>query len=1515
MAEEKFEAVVGAGIEEFKRKMREVNEIMRNLATGVTVDININTAHVMSEIAQVERKLDRLDGRNIDVRVDLNSANLNAVNLNGRSINVDVDSAEVIRKLEQVQQRMREIARERINVIVDLDLVQFLAQQRILEAHIAQLKLTRIEIDVTADLTQFRLQSALLQAQINALNQQQIRIRVSQIGGLGGAGGGGSLMGSALLTLLPAVIPLAAAATNAIVALGVSIGVVAGQTVALASALGVAFAGYAAFGALAIPTIIKLFDEEAKLTDQQKRAKNSVEDLTATYKDLVKATEKQVLNTFISAMNSAEKVLKKLEPLFVTASKEAEELMKSLNQSLDSAGMQKFFTFLNEDGAKIMGEITRGLGYFINGTLSLLTAFRPLANSVSNGFLDMSKSFSSWADSLHASDKFVDFMGYIETQMPKISSIVGNAILGIVNTFAAFSGNTSFMLSSLQDMMQQFREWSSTLSENQGFQKFLDYAQQSGGQVVSLIGEIVKLIINFSVALAPVGSVILAVITAISGFINRLMDSSDVLAFLIAIIPSVAAAVLALATPVMLLIKLFSWSAIVSTFGAVIGFLASPIGIVISAITLLTAGIAIAYESFEPFRELLNSIGSFLSSTFNSAIQTTGQYLSMFGQAIQDAFNGDFSGIVNFFTAVIPNLISNIISKIPMLLQIGGQILSNLLNGFVQNLPLIVSTITTFMQSFVTTITTHLPRFLQTGVEIFSNILDGIIQALPQIIAVAVQVITTLISAWAENYPKILKAGLELLLSLVDGILQALPDLIQAALEILLTLVETILSNLPKILEAGVEILLSLVDGIVSMLPDLIDAAIEIITTLVDMIAKNLPLIIDIGVQTLLALIEGILKVLPELITAAIELVTALIGAIAESLPKIIESGDEIVIALVTGLIEALPDLAKAAVKLVSEIVKTLINTIPKLVSAGADLVAGIVKGVKSGASSLISAVGSLASQAVSWFKKKLGIHSPSRVFEAVSKWIPAGIASGISSNVKLVTQALSGLSSSMLKQYNKEMKSFEDRSNLTIDEKIKVQNITSKNSRLNYDDQLKALESFAAEQVELNRMTAMEEAKYWKYAATAYSENTIQKVRMLIRYEDALKKAYAEQYALEQNYVTDMVKTGRWGYAQQIKAYEGYMATYKKGSDQQLQYEKLIYETKEQYYDDLTALSQQYLASEQNVIDALVSDIQALKDEYNSMYQSRVDSLTGFAGLFDSFVGNDVSELDIIGNMQQQVRALEDYQNLMNDLMSRGLSDNLIKELQEMGVASVNEIAKLAKMSDSELSYFQQLFDRKYSLANTIATSELSDERKAMMEEIQKLTRDAEIEITSLKETFAENLDEMLYGSTEKFKTIQGSMVSIGANVIQGLINGISSKRSSLSVELENIAKLMKSKLTTELDIHSPSRWAYDEVGLNYMYGIANALRDAQPLIDAQLNDVAATMKLNEANFTTSEQISANIRTSENLVLDDLEDEGRQPIVIHVHNDWTGEDILTYVDEESGRNYDIKLYSKGGSR
>ncbi|VVE41617.1 phage tail protein [Pandoraea communis] len=71
--------------------------------------------------------------------------------------------------------------------------------------------------------------------------------------------------------------------------------------------------------------------------------------------------------------------------------------------------------------------------------------------------------------------------------------------------------------------------------------------------------------------------------------------------------------------------------------------------------------------------------------------------------------------------------------------------------------------------------------------------------------------------------------------------------------------------------------------------------------------------------------------------------------------------------------------------------------TLPgKFSEFGANIVQGLVNGITSAASSVKDAVMGLGERTISWFKDKLGIHSPSRVFSELGGFTMAGLEQGI---------------------------------------------------------------------------------------------------------------------------------------------------------------------------------------------------------------------------------------------------------------------------------------------------------------------------------------------------------------------------------------------------------------------------------------------------------------------------------------------------------------------------------------
>lgn len=80
----------------------------------------------------------------------------------------------------------------------------------------------------------------------------------------------------------------------------------------------------------------------------------------------------------------------------------------------------------------------------------------------------------------------------------------------------------------------------------------------------------------------------------------------------------------------------------------------------------------------------------------------------------------------------------------------------------------------------------------------------------------------------------------------------------------------------------------------------------------------------------------------------------------------------------------------------------------------GGNLISGLIAGVVGKLADLRSTIVNAASSAASWFKEKLGIHSPSRVFAALGGHIQAGLALGLEKARELPLQAIGDTGAAM---------------------------------------------------------------------------------------------------------------------------------------------------------------------------------------------------------------------------------------------------------------------------------------------------------------------------------------------------------------------------------------------------------------------------------------------------------------------------------------------------------------------
>lgn len=276
-----------------------------------------------------------------------------------------------------------------------------------------------------------------------------------------------------LLAISPGIVPVLAAA--------------AGGLGAIVSYLGMAGLAAVAFGGVAIPIIAKLFDESTKLTSAQKAAKAELSKLQTTWKGITKDLEKPVLQAFSQSMQVANKMLKMARPLFDGAAQAVNNLLSSMNKSLDSSPVKEFFNYMNKQGGPMLETFGKTIGNFMQGIMSMMVAFDPLTQSFSQGFLKMSESFATWAAGLSKSEKFQSFISYVQTNGPKVLSLIGQLTTFLINLGAGMAPLGTKII----EMVTGFLSWSNAMmTANPGIARFIGYGLVIGG-VLRALGPLV----------------------------------------------------------------------------------------------------------------------------------------------------------------------------------------------------------------------------------------------------------------------------------------------------------------------------------------------------------------------------------------------------------------------------------------------------------------------------------------------------------------------------------------------------------------------------------------------------------------------------------------------------------------------------------------------------------------------------------------------------------------------------------------------------------------------------------------------------------------------------------------------------------------------------------------------------------------------------------------------------------------------------------------------------------------
>ena len=120
---------------------------------------------------------------------------------------------------------------------------------------------------------------------------------------------------------------------------------------------------------------------------------------------------------------------------------------------------------------------------------------------------------------------FANFEATAKPTLLDMGHAMGNVAKAAADLWVAFSPLTGDFSKGLVSATRDLERWTSSLSQTQGFQDFLDYVEQSGPKVLHLLGQIGNMFVQVAQALAPLGGPSMKLLGALADGIAKIADS------------------------------------------------------------------------------------------------------------------------------------------------------------------------------------------------------------------------------------------------------------------------------------------------------------------------------------------------------------------------------------------------------------------------------------------------------------------------------------------------------------------------------------------------------------------------------------------------------------------------------------------------------------------------------------------------------------------------------------------------------------------------------------------------------------------------------------------------------------------------------------------------------------------------------------------------------------------------------------------------------------------------------
>jgi len=314
-----------------------------------------------------------------------------------------------------------------------------------------------------------------------------------------------------------------------------------------------------------------------------------------------------------------------------------------------------------------------------------------------------------------------------------------------------------------------------------------------------------------------------------------------------------------------------------------------------------------------------------------------------------------------------------------------------------------------------------------------------------------------------------------------------------------------------------------------------------------------------------------------------------------------------------------------------------------------------------------------------------------------------------------------------------------------------------------------------------------------------------------------AQKKAAEDRLALEKEYADAVAQVNadlQSKLADYQKAYndtvaDAYADAQQKRQAADQEYSNSYNDILKRAEDERIRAREDYANKQKEINQKLLSDIDAQNKAYEDAVKSRADAIYGAYGLFDEVKPDEeVTGEELLQNLRDQGAALSEWQQSLEALRARGVSEALIEELQKMGPSSKAQIKALLTLTDEQLDEYVSLFQGKYAFARTQAEAELVGLRESTNENIRQLISDAGTELADLETTFqstmsnidqqcSSDLNDLAQTYSQKLAEINSDLESKLAQAQQTLAENTQQANDEAAAKLEELKTNFDKEMT----------------------------------------------------------------------------------------------------------------------